>query len=457
MVVRAARRTASDAGRCDSTATCPALFLCAPASGQGKTTITAGLARYHREQGRRVHVFKTGPDYLDPMILHQASGRAVAPLDLWMVGAAACQQRLAAAARVADLILVEGAMGLFDGQPSGADLAELFGLPVAVIIDAAKMAQTFGALASGLVRHRPQLSIVGVIANNLASARHHQLIADSMPPDIPFLGGVAREVDYALPERHLGLVQPHEVTDLEPRLQQLAVRVEEAGLTALPPRVSFSGAVAETAVMTMTEPAEPIPPLLAGQRIGIAQDTAFTFIYADNLLILEQMGAQFVYFSPLHDHTLPRVDALWLPGGYPELHHAALAANTAMHAEIIAFHRRGQKILAECGGMLYLMQTLTDLHGHRSSMVGLLPGDGVMRQRGGCQGMQYAPFPTGEVRAHAHHRARCDNTATPIAHGRRPHHPAPGEPIYQQGGLTASYLHLYFPSNPAVIAGLLSG
>ena len=199
-------------------ATCPALFFCAPASGQGKTTITAGIARYHRNQGLDVRVFKTGPDYLDPLILERASGQAVTQLDLWMVGEDECKRILYQAATEADLILVEGVMGMFDGNPSGADMAEYFGIPVAIVIDARSMAQTFGAIALGLAMHRPQLCIAGVIANALGSERHQQLISESMPEAIKLLGCVRRHPEAALPERHLGLVHPHEVDDIDEQI-----------------------------------------------------------------------------------------------------------------------------------------------------------------------------------------------------------------------------------------------
>jgi len=424
---------------------CPALFFCAPASGQGKTTITAGIARYHRNQGRDVRVFKTGPDYLDPLILERASGRPVTQLDLWMVGEAECKRILYQAASEADLILIEGVMGMFDGNPSGADMAEFFGIPVAIVIDARSMAQTFGAIALGLACHRPQLSIAGVIANALGSERHQQLIAEAMPEAVKLLGCVRRHPEASLPERHLGLVHPHEVGDIEERLDALADIMEQSGLTDLPVVVSFEDGVA-------TSPET----LLAGLSIGIAKDDAFSFIYAANISLLETMGASCKYFSPMNDHELPEVDALWLPGGYPELHHRALATNQAMRDQIREFYRQGKKILAECGGMLYLMDTLTDVDGNTADMVGIMPGQGIMRDRGGCQGMQYAPLPEGEIRAHAHHRTRCENTMEPISHGRRLRHPAPGEPIYQKGNLTASYLHFYFPSNPEAIARLLS-
>ena len=425
-------------------AACPALFVCAPASGQGKTTVTAGIARYHRQQGRDVRVFKTGPDYLDPLILEQASGNPVAQLDLWMVGKDECRQIIYQAACEADLVLVEGVMGMFDGHPSGADMAHYFGIPIAIVIDARSMAQTFGAIALGLATHRKELQIAGVIANNLGSQRHQDLITQAMPSGLPLLGCLHRHPQACLPERHLGLVHPHEVGDMEQRLDRLAEILFNAGLCRLPEPVEF-------------RPGQTARPdrLLGGMRIGIARDPAFTFIYAANIRLLEEMGATCVYFSPLKDTELPGVNAIWLPGGYPELHLHALAENHKMQQQIKDFHRSGKKILAECGGMLYLMESLTDVSGDRAEMLGILPGDGIMRDRGGCQGMQTAPLPQGDVRAHAHHRTRCENTPAPVAYGKRARHPAPGEPVYQVDNVTASYLHLYFPSNPEAIAEVL--
>lgn len=436
-------QTAFDQRKMDPDVLRPALFFCAPASGQGKTTITAGIARYHRNQGKNVRVFKTGPDYLDPLILERASGNPVTQLDLWMVGKNECRQLLYEAAMQSDLILIEGVMGMFDGDPSGADMAEYFGIPVAIVIDARAMAQTFGAIALGLTTHRPSVDIAGIIANNLGSQRHQDLIEESIPRNINLLGSLRRHPDIALPERHLGLIRPHEVADIDHRLDRLGDVIHEAGLTHLPQAVTFSSGHT------------PIPTAhLAGKTIAIARDDAFSFIYAANVKLLKDMGAQVEYFSPIKDTSLPHADALWLPGGYPELHQQVLSGNTAMKQAIREFHQHGGKILAECGGMLYLMASLTDVNGERVEMIGLLPGDGIMRDRGGCQGMQTAPLPQGNVRAHAHHRTRCENTAEPVAFGKRARHPAPGEPIYQQDNITASYLHLYFPSNPETIAAL---
>jgi cobyrinic acid a,c-diamide synthase len=438
-------------------ASCPALFIAAPASGQGKTTVTASLARLLRNQGNVVRVFKTGPDYLDPQVLAQASGQPVDQLDLWMAGEAYCRQRFYQAAVSADIILVEGAMGLFDGEPSSADLAALFGLPLVIVMDVKGMAQTAAALVSGLAGFRDDIHIAGMIANACGSQRHRELIEAALPATIPLLAAVPRDPALALPERHLGLVQADEIREeLEARFEAGAqvLHAEDLAdaLLQLPPvtfvAAHFTAAQEENALAL---------PSLAGKTIGVAKDAAFSFIYQANLDLLEQMGATLRFFSPLADNGLPACDALWLPGGYPELHAQTLAENAAMRDDIQHFFTTGKPILAECGGMLYCLETLTDYDDNTHAMLGLLPGQGAMRGRRGCQGMQTAELPEGAVRGHAHHRSMAEGTPEPIAHGRRQRHPAPGEPIYRQRQLTASYLHFFFPNNPAAVASLFNG
>jgi cobyrinic acid a,c-diamide synthase len=430
---------------------CPALFLSAPASGQGKTTVCAAMARMLRRQGKVVRVFKTGPDYLDPQILEQASGQPVEQIDLWMAGEAWCQDRFYRAAQVADLILIEGAMGMFDGSPSSADLAAKFGIPVAIVMDVKGMAQTAAAVVKGLAEFREDVEVIGLIANKCGTERHRQLIDDALPDSIPLLASLERSEEVALPERHLGLVQAAEVAEeLELRFEAGADWLEQAGVGDILQHfkpVEFS---------PVTLP-EPPPAVLAGRRVGVARDAAFSFIYESNLQLLRDLGAEIEFFSPLADPSLPVVDALWFPGGYPELHSQSLAANTELLIELREFHANDKPILAECGGLLYCLETLTDLEGDRYQMAGLLAGHGAMRGKRGCQGMQTAPLPEGEVRAHAHHRSRSEQTPEPIAHGRRQRHPAPGEAIYRDGNLTATYLHLFFPSNPEAIAQLFIG
>lgn len=429
----------------NSATLCPALFISAIASGQGKTTITAGLARYHRNQGRTVRVFKTGPDYLDPLILEQAAGSPAEQLDLWMVGKKRCRHFLYQAAQEADLILIEGVMGLYDGDPSGADLAEYFGIPVAAIISAPTMAQTVGAIALGLTQYRPSLPFAGIIANTLGSDRHAELIKDSMPETIPLLGCLKKQDALTLPQRHLGLVRPHEIEDYDDKLNQIAEIIESAGLGELPAPVKFYDETEEQ----MSDDQSGHADSLAGIKIGIARDEAFSFIYPANLKLLTSLGAELHFFSPCSDQALPDVDSLWLPGGYPELHLETISKNLPMRQAIKSFYERGHKILAECGGMLYAQQSIITLDQQEWPMAALIPGMGVMRTKGGCQGMQSAALPEGELRGHAHHRSRSEDTLPAIAFGKRIKHPAPGEPVVRSKGLTASYLHFYFPSNQA--------
>lgn len=434
---------------------CPALFLAAPASGQGKTTITSSIARYFSEQGKVVRVFKTGPDYLDPQILAQASHGHVEQLDMWMAGESYCQQKLYEAAQVADLILVEGAMGLFDGEPSSADLAARFNIPVAIVMDVKGMAQTAAAVAIGLANFRDDYQCYGLIANNCSSDRHAQLIRDALADQLPLLACLKKDPDIALPERHLGLVQASEVFDeLEQKFtlgcEWLVDGVKRANaaspLLSLPPAVDFYSA---------EQPK--VQPLLAGKKIAIAQDLAFSFIYQANTRLLEEMGASLHYFSPLKGDALPDADALWLPGGYPELYAETLASNGQLQAEIVAFYQAGKPVLAECGGFLYCLDELVDLDNKHHKMLGLLDGHGSMSGKRGCQGMQKAILPEGEIHGHAHHRSRAIMQAEPIGYGQRQRHPAPGEAIYRNKNLTASYLHLFFPSNPSLIAELFTG
>lgn len=425
-------------------ASCPALFIAAPASGQGKTTVTAALARYHSRQGRRVRVFKTGPDFIDPMVHERASGQPVYQLDLWMGGEEHCRALLHQAAQEAELILVEGVMGLFDGEPSGADLATRFNLPVLAVINATAMAQTFGALAHGLASYRPGLPFAGVLANQVASASHAGLLRDSLPPGMAWYGALPRNEAVAMPVRHLGLVQAEELDDLMQRLDAAADALAETALELLPAPVCFAPA----------EASAPLEPWLAGRSIAVARDRAFAFLYRANLDCLRAMGAQLRFFSPLADDALPPCDAVYLPGGYPELHLQALGANQAMREALAAHHRAGKPLVAECGGLLYLLESLTDQSGATAPMAGLLPGRGVMQHKLANLGLHSAELPEGLVRGHTFHHSQTETSMSPLlmTRGRR----GKPEAVYRQGRLQASYLHLYFPSNPQAIARLFA-
>jgi len=422
------------------------LLVAAIASGQGKTTVTAALARRLRRMGQRVHVFKCGPDFIDPMVLEHASRAKVHTLDLWMVGLEQSRQRLARAAREADVVLVEGVMGLYDGDPSAADLARTFDLPVLAVVDAAAMAQTVGAVVLGLRDYGP-VRMAGVVANRVASEGHARMVAASLR-DIPLLATLPKQAR-SLPERHLGLVVPGEVDDLDALLDDLAdqLQLDEAAWNALPARL-----------LDDAPPEAPVPPLLAGKTVAIARDAAFCFLYPANVDTLETLGAQVRWFSPLADEPVPQdADAVYLPGGYPELHGETLARAARWQASIRAAHAAGMPILAECGGMMALAESLADKDGHAWPMAGLLPGRVLMQPRLAGLGSQGLATQAGQMRGHTFHYSRLETTVSPATWTVKHPSGAQGEAVYRVGSLTASYFHAFFASNPASAASLLHG
>jgi cobyrinic acid a,c-diamide synthase len=421
----------------------PRIFLVsAIASGQGKTTITAALARKLVKQGLRVRVFKTGPDFLDPMLLERASGAPVHTLDLWMVGIEQCRSRLAQAAAGADVILIEGVMGLYDGTPSSADLARAFGVPVLAVIDAGAMAQTAGALVLGLRDYGP-VELAGVIANRVGSPGHAKMVAAALR-DVPLFATLAKQTK-SLPERHLGLVQPAEVADLEALLDRLAEQLvlDEAAWNSVRP-----------IQLEAPEAGTPANPVLARKTIAVARDAAFAFLYPANLDCLWDLGATLRFFSPLADEAVPPADAIYLPGGYPELHAETLAGAGTWQASIRQAHAAGTPIWAECGGMMALAETLVDQAGDAWPMAGLLPGRVTMQARLAGLGLQGMATPQGLLRGHTFHYSRIETASEPAAYTSK--HPSgdTGEAVYGNGSLRASYFHAYFPSCPAAAAAL---
>ena len=441
-----------------SIARCPAILIAAPASGQGKTTVACALARLHARQGRQVRVFKCGPDFLDPYWLALASGAPVHQLDLWMTGETDCAQRLHDAAQDADLIIVEGVMGLFDGQPSAADLAQRFGLKVVAVIDASAMAGTFGALAWGLQHYREGLNFAGVLANRVASPGHAVMLEDSLRDPAQWLGALMRNEALTLPERHLGLVMDHELGDAMQRLDAAADALAATRLGQMSHddlqawAVNFQGGDAPTQDFPVGA--------LQGQTIAVARDAAFCFLYAANIDCLQAMGAELAYFSLLADGALPNCDALWLPGGYPELHGQTLTANSAMKSSIAAHVQVGKPVWAECGGMMALFDEIIDTDGVSQPMWGVLPGSVTMQKRLAALGPQQLDMPGGILRGHTFHYSTC---ATPLPAARRTQ-AAPGrtlrgegEALYisgPTGAVKASYFHAWFASSPAAAARL---
>ena len=436
-------------------ANCPAILIAAPASGQGKTTVASALARLHTRQGRRVRVFKCGPDFLDPHWLTLASSNPVHQLDLWMTGEADCAKRLHDAALDADLIIVEGVMGLFDGEPSAADLAQRFGLRVLAVIDASAMAGTFGALAWGLQQYREGLAFAGVLANRVASAGHAEMLQAGLRDASQWRGALMRSDAFTLPERHLGLVVASELSDAMQRLDASADALADTPLGQM-------GTADLQTWSTLFEAPDLnhmafLGAALTGQTIAVARDAAFCFIYAANIDCLQSMGALIVYFSPLNVSALPACDALWLPGGYPELHAEKLATNTAMKTSIQAHVAAGKPVWAECGGMMALFETLTTADGDSYPMWAVLTGSVALQKRLAALGPQQLEVGGGILRGHAFHYSTCATALPAVARtqaapGRKLR--GEGEALYAQGSVKASYFHAWFASDPAAAAGL---
>jgi cobyrinic acid a,c-diamide synthase len=354
-------------------ASAPGLIIAAPRSGAGKTTVTLGLLAALRRRGVRVRAAKSGPDYIDPAFHAAATGMASVNLDSWAMAPALIDALVGEAASDAELLVVEASMGLFDGVAgapgrtgSGGDLAQRLGYPVLLVLDVAGQFQTAAASARGFVGFRPGVEIGGVVLNRLASPRHRDGVVAAMAEmGLPVLGEVFRDEGVALPERHLGLVQASEQADLAARLERLADLAERSldldAIVALARRGKVEPAGA-------TGTAVPPP----GQRIALAEDAAFSFVYTHLREGWRRAGAEIVGFSPLADAPPPDdCDACWLPGGYPELHAPHLAAAKRFQAGLAGFAET-RPVHGECGGYMVLGQGLITAEGERCAMAGLL-------------------------------------------------------------------------------------
>lgn len=347
----------------------PGLLVAAPASGSGKTTVALGLMRALAQDGLRVAPFKAGPDYIDPAFHAAACGRASHNLDAWAMPQGLFDA-VAAQAAGADLALAEGAMGLYDGaaQPgawgrgASAEVARRLGWPVILVIDAGGQAQTAGAVALGCAAYPGAPRVAGVILNRLASPRHERLARAGVEgAGLRVLGALPRRPDLALPERHLGLVQATETAGLDARLDELAAFVR-AGVDLGAVRAAAGGG-GVTGTLRLTPP---------GQRIALARDPAFSFVYPHILAGWRAAGAEILPFSPLADQAPdPGADVVWLPGGYPELHAGVLAGAERFRAGLVR-HAQTRPVHGECGGYMALGAGLVDAQGQRHAMAGLL-------------------------------------------------------------------------------------
>jgi cobyrinic acid a,c-diamide synthase len=351
------------------------LIIAAPHSGAGKTTVTLAILAALKRRRIRVRAAKAGPDYIDPTFHAAATGAPSVNLDTWAMPPALLNALAAQAADAADIFVVEGVMGLFDGAAGGtgrrgatADLAAHFRLPVMLVLDVSRQAQSAAAVVRGFAAHDPAVHVAGVILNRAASEKHRAMVADAIAAlGIPVIGALPREAGLALPERHLGLVQARELADLTASIERLAATAE---LHLDLDRLIAGAAPLTIATSVGANGAPALPP--PGQRVALAHDQAFSFIYPHLIEAWRGAGAEILTFSPLADEPPPEsADACWLPGGYPELHADALAAAQRFKSGLLRF-AGSRRVHGECGGYMVLGDGIEDAAGRYHAMAGLL-------------------------------------------------------------------------------------
>ena len=446
--------------------TIPRLVIAGISSNVGKTTVMVGLVRALRARGLKVAVFKCGPDYLDPTYHVRAAGSPCHNLDGWMMGREAVLSTFTHASQGADIAVIEGVMGLFDGasptsdEGSTAEIAKWLQVPVLLVCDAGGMARSIAALAKGFSTFDPDLQISGLICNRLGSRGHLDLLRKATGGVPPVLGGLPKEAALAFADRHLGLHSADRAT------------VSEDVFVSWGDRVSEWCDVDAIVALAKSAPALPeIPAMekIVGEgpscRIGLAFDEAFHFYYDDNLRRLESLGAELVRFSPIHDAHLPDVDGLYFGGGYPEVHAEDLSRNLSMRSDVRSFAEAQGPIYGECGGLMYLSNGIRTLDGTLHPMVGLIPGEAEMKDR--LQALGYVEVETkdetmlgpaglkfrGHQFRYSDFRLPAEVECTYSVRRRRG-----GEVFqegYRQGNTLASYVHAHWASNPLLAQGFV--
>jgi cobyrinic acid a,c-diamide synthase len=444
------------------------LVIGGAASGVGKTTVTVALAQALREKGLRVVLFKCGPDYLDPTYHVRASGLPSHNLDGWMMGRDAVLATFARAAAGADVALIEGVMGLYDGASvraeagSTAEIAKWLAAPVVLVVDASGMARTLAAVVAGFVAFDPEVRIAGVVANRVGSREHLELLRRALDePQV--LGGLPEDPGLRFPERHLGLLSASETAVPQERFAAWGRRaLEWLDLDRIVAIARAAPALPSVEARTVAEG----PPRSEVCRIAVAWDEAFHFYYEDNLARLERLGARLVRFSPIRDRSVPPADALYLGGGYPEVHARELSENRSMRASIGEFAAQGGVVYAECGGLMYLSRAIRTLDGTSFAMVGLVPGEVAMGER--LRAIGYVEVETqaesilgpAGLRFRGHEfrysELRLDQPVERVYSVRRRRGDRTFPEGYRVGPVLASYVHAHWASNPRVAEGLVA-
>ena len=459
----------------------PRLIIAGTQSGVGKTTVTLAILAALAARGRLVQPFKVGPDFIDPGHHGAATGRPSRNLDGWMLGEAVNREIFTRASADADLSIIEGMMGLFDGSSpvseigSTAELAKQLDAPVLLVIDGSAMARSAAAMVSGYAKFDPALRVAGVLFNRVSSDGHYTLLKEAVEQetDVVAVGYLRPDQAVTISDRHLGLVtaMEQETGELYGRLAKAAEetidlnRIEELARSAgdFPPLCK--GRLGGVESSTSSSPSLQRRGT-AGVRVGVAFDRAFCFYYPDNLELLEAEGAELVKFSPMNDQVLPDVDILYLGGGYPELHGERLAGNVTMRTAIRKFSERGGTIYAECGGMMYLTQAIRDFSGISHEMVGLFPAEAVMKKSGLTLGYRTVELSQDCILGASGTSARGHefHYSTLVPKGRLDYACAlrdAQENSKGQDGLSvantmALYTHLHFASQPQIAKSLVS-
>jgi cobyrinic acid a,c-diamide synthase len=441
------------------------LLIAGTASGVGKTTVALAIMAGLRRRGLAVQPFKCGPDFLDTGHHTRICGRAARNLDTWMLSVEANRSVLRNAARGADAVIAEGMMGLFDGKSGGteigssAEIAKLLKLPVVLVIDAAKSARSVAAVVLGFEMFDAELRLAGVILNRVASERHYEMLREAITSSCKakILGWLPLEPAIAIPERHLGL---HGAAEQAAHSQQAAI---DAFAAFAAQHLNLDGLLKLECGLEMAG-VEPAPVATSASadvvRVGVPSDHAFSFYYDDNLDLLREQGAEIVWFSPLTDASLPSsLDALYLGGGYPELHAEQLSGNRRMLEEVRTFAASGRPVYAECGGMLYLSESLS-VDGKSYAMAGVLALSMQMTDR--LVQFGYVTVEVTEdcllgrkgtvVRGHSFHHSRIISRGEVATSYHVQYSMSGKEELegFRQGNVLASYIHLHFRANPAV-------
>jgi cobyrinic acid a,c-diamide synthase len=447
------------------------LVIAGVASGVGKTTVAAGLMGAFRQQGYSVAPFKVGPDYIDPGFHLEASGAVSRNLDTWLTDAAAVKQIFARGSAGAQVSIIEGVMGLFDGragaygQGSTAEVAELTGGAVVLVADCARQARSLAPVLDGFSRFDPDLPVAGVILNNVGSPSHGRMLREAAREvGVPVLGILPRRGDIGLPSRHLGLVpaqeQPEENEALQAIIAHVAENVYLDSLLAL--SREEIGPEVPVATAAGADRRRGVPDIRA--RIAVARDEAFSFYYVDSMEALEDAGAELVYFSPIRDTEVPVCDGLYLGGGFPEMFADRLEENAGMRRSVAAAVAGGLPAYAECGGLVYLCRGI-EVDGGRREMVGAVPLEARMTGRRQALGYVEAKargrnllLPAGgRIRGHQFHWSAIEWDDACLAYdcysSRFPGVESDG---YSHGRLLASYVHIHFVGNPGAATSFVN-